>query len=61
MIAGQLDRFVRRALPTWREYSGARDAKVIVLAHSMGGLIARYWATVLGGHEHCRTRKCCGI
>ncbi|WP_204452379.1 esterase/lipase family protein [Actinokineospora baliensis] len=54
VIAGQLDRFVRRALPTWREYSGARDAKVIVLAHSMGGLIARYWATVLGGHEHCR-------
>ncbi len=53
-VARQLDRFVRRALPAWRDYSGARDAKVVVLAHSMGGLVARYWIEVLGGVRDCR-------
>lgn len=52
--ARRLGRFVERALPTWREYSGAQDAKVVILAHSMGGLIARYWIEVLGGVRDCR-------
>jgi hypothetical protein len=28
--------------------------RVLVVAHSMGGLVARYWAGVEGGWRHCR-------
>lgn len=28
--------------------------RVIVVAHSMGGLVARWWWAVLGGHQICR-------
>ncbi|MBP2479228.1 hypothetical protein JOF53_008100 [Crossiella equi] len=52
--ARQFARFVETALPRWREHSGAADARVVVLAHSMGGLLARYWLAELGGHRHCR-------
>lgn len=54
VIARQLKRFVDRQLPLWREASGAHDAKVIFVAHSMGGLIARYYLEVLGGWEYAR-------
>ena len=37
------------ALPRWRQHSGAADARVMVLAHSMGGLVARHWLEVLKG------------
>lgn len=30
-----------------------RHGRVIVLAHSMGGLVARHWAGPLGGHTDC--------
>jgi pimeloyl-ACP methyl ester carboxylesterase len=53
-IAQQLKRFVDRQLPIWREASGAHDAKVILVAHSMGGLISRYYLEVLGGWEQAR-------
>lgn len=52
--ARALGRLVERALPRWREFSGAGDARVILLAHSMGGLVSRYWLEVLGGWRHCR-------
>jgi pimeloyl-ACP methyl ester carboxylesterase len=32
----------------------ARVGRVIVVAHSLGGLVARYWAAVAGGHRVCR-------
>jgi pimeloyl-ACP methyl ester carboxylesterase len=32
----------------------ARNRRVIVVAHSMGGLVARYWAGPLGGAPDCR-------
>ncbi|MFF4060092.1 esterase/lipase family protein [Streptomyces sp. NPDC001668] len=35
------------------EHSGARRRRVIVVAHSMGGLVARYWLGPLGGAAHC--------
>jgi lecithin:cholesterol acyltransferase len=40
----------------WRlEQSGDLDEpRVVVVAHSMGGLIARYWLGPLGGWRHCR-------
>jgi pimeloyl-ACP methyl ester carboxylesterase len=54
IAARRLQRVVERQLPIWREHSGATDARVILLAHSMGGLIARYFVEVLGGWKHCR-------
>jgi pimeloyl-ACP methyl ester carboxylesterase len=54
VAARALQRLVERQLPIWREHTGAADAKAILLAHSMGGLVARYFVEVLGGWEHCR-------
>jgi hypothetical protein len=31
-----------------------RKARIVFVAHSMGGLVARYWAAVLGGAPWCR-------
>ncbi|GAB1641459.1 lipase/acyltransferase domain-containing protein [Krasilnikovia sp. MM14-A1259] len=33
---------------------GNREHRVVVVAHSMGGLVARYWLGPLGGHRWCR-------
>jgi hypothetical protein len=33
---------------------GESGRQVIVVAHSMGGLVARYWIGVCGGWRHCR-------
>ncbi len=49
-----LKNLIDRRLPQWREYSGAKDAKAILLAHSMGGLISRYYLEVLDGWSDCR-------
>ena len=43
-----------RALTRFRETPGHADAKVVFVAHSMGGLVARYYVDVLGGHEITR-------
>lgn len=47
--ARKLQQFVERQLPRWRQSSGATDAKVILIGHSMGGLVARFYMEVLGG------------
>ncbi|MFJ7334376.1 esterase/lipase family protein [Streptomyces sp. NPDC101116] len=31
-----------------------REARVVIVAHSMGGLVARYWVAELGGAPWCR-------
>jgi hypothetical protein len=49
-----LKRLLDKRLKCWREHSGNRDAKVILLAHSMGGLISRYYLEVLGGWIDCK-------
>lgn len=54
VAARALQRLIHEALPQWRKHSGADDAKVIVLAHSMGGLVARHWLEVLEGWHCCR-------
>ncbi len=46
--------FLDRQLKLWREHTGLKDAKVILLAHSMGGLIARYYLEVLEGWQDCK-------
>ena len=41
-------------LKCWREHSGNQNAKVILLAHSMGGLVSRYYLEVLEGWQDCK-------
>lgn len=40
-------------LKEWRKQAGD-EAKVILIAHSMGGIIARHYLEVLGGWETCK-------
>jgi hypothetical protein len=49
-----LKRLLDKRLKCWREHSGNPNAKVILLAHSMGGLISRYYLEVLGGWPDCK-------
>ncbi|WP_413168036.1 lipase/acyltransferase domain-containing protein [Capilliphycus salinus ALCB114379] len=49
-----LKKLLDKRLKRWREASGAEDAKVILLAHSMGGLVSRYYLEVLEGWRDCR-------
>jgi len=49
-----LKRLIDKRLKRWRDASGADDAKVIILAHSMGGLVSRYYLEVLQGWQDCR-------
>jgi hypothetical protein len=49
-----LKKLIDKRLKRWRESSGASDAKVILLAHSMGGLISRYYLEVLEGWQDSR-------
>lgn len=49
-----LKKLIDKRLKCWRESSGAADAKVILLAHSMGGLVSRYYLEVLGGWQDSR-------
>ncbi|QDU17461.1 Lecithin:cholesterol acyltransferase [Gimesia maris] len=47
--AKKLKEFTEKQLAAWRDATGNQEAKVIFLAHSMGGLICRYYLEVLGG------------
>ena len=38
----------------WRRHSGNGGAKIVVIGHSMGGLVARWFLDVEGGHAECR-------
>jgi pimeloyl-ACP methyl ester carboxylesterase len=42
-------------LKHWRVSSGHADAKLVLIGHSMGGLIARYFIECLGGWQNTRT------
>lgn len=50
--ARKLKDFIDERLAIWRGIQ--EDAKVIFLAHSMGGLAARYYLEVMGGWPDCR-------
>jgi pimeloyl-ACP methyl ester carboxylesterase len=54
VAARKLQRFIDQQLPRWRKWSGAKDAQVILIGHSMGGLVARYYLEVLGGWRNTR-------
>jgi triacylglycerol esterase/lipase EstA (alpha/beta hydrolase family) len=49
-----LQRLLNIRLKQWREYNDLPDAKVILLAHSMGGLVSRYYLEVLEGWRDCK-------
>ncbi|HEX4610137.1 MAG TPA: hypothetical protein VH092_18230 [Urbifossiella sp.] len=49
LAAGRLHRLAGGWLRDWRESSGNDRAKLIIVAHSMGGLVARYFLEVLDG------------
>lgn len=50
----KLKSFIANQLPSWRASSGATDAQVILIAHSMGGLVSRYYLEALDGWRDCR-------
>jgi pimeloyl-ACP methyl ester carboxylesterase len=52
--ARQLARATSGWLKAWRESSGNRDARLILIAHSMGGLVSRYFLEALGGWRDTR-------
>jgi Lecithin:cholesterol acyltransferase len=52
--AKTLQRLLNKRLKCWREHTGNPNAKVILLAHSMGGLVSRYYLEVLGGWTDCK-------
>lgn len=51
VAADQLRRFIEFQLPRWQAHCGKKDAKVLLVAHSMGGLVARAYVELLGGWE----------
>jgi hypothetical protein len=53
--ARKLEQKAMRCLHAWRRSSGFHDAKLVLIAHSMGGLVSRYFLEVLGGWQHTRT------
>ncbi|MFK0017064.1 esterase/lipase family protein [Streptomyces sp. NPDC091027] len=54
VTAARLATVAERALADWRAHANVPDAQLIFVAHSMGGLIARYFLDVLGGHRLTR-------
>jgi pimeloyl-ACP methyl ester carboxylesterase len=52
--ANRLAEGITRKLDAWRRHTGDQEAKVLLIAHSMGGLVSRYWLEVLEGWRDCR-------
>ncbi|MFO1404834.1 MAG: hypothetical protein U1E96_09660 [Azonexus sp.] len=52
--AEALDTFARPRLHDWRNGHGGRDARLWLVCHSMGGVVARYFLEHLGGAEITR-------
>ncbi len=52
--AARLAEQAPRWLDDWRRSSGNADAKLVLLAHSMGGLVSRHYLEVLGGWQDTR-------
>jgi hypothetical protein len=54
VAARRLKRQGQEWLTAWRESSGAEDAKLVLVGHSMGGIIARYFLECLEGWRETR-------
>lgn len=55
LAAARLEHDALEWLRAWRHSSGARDARLVLVGHSMGGLVARYFLECLGGWAHTRS------
>jgi hypothetical protein len=55
LIARQLESKAMDWLRHWRASSGNADAKLVLIGHSMGGLVSRYFIECLGGWQVTRT------
>ena len=53
--ARRLAEKAKQWLKAWRASSGAADARLVLIGHSMGGVVARYFLEVLGGWRDTRT------
>ncbi|MGP3923444.1 esterase/lipase family protein [Streptomyces sp. 8N616] len=51
----RLKEFIDRELPKWRSALPYGRPKVVFVCHSMGGLVAKFYADVLGGWTHTRS------
>src|SRR6266540_1799159 len=54
VAARQLSEQARGWLKAWRQSSGADDARLVIVGHSMGGLVARYYIECLEGWRDTR-------
>jgi pimeloyl-ACP methyl ester carboxylesterase len=54
VAARRLARMTHDWLTGWRQSSGNADAKLILVAHSMGGLVSRYFLEVMEGWKKTR-------
>jgi pimeloyl-ACP methyl ester carboxylesterase len=54
VAARKLQRQTRTWLDDWRASSGASDAQLVLVGHSMGGIISRYFLEVLDGWRDTR-------
>jgi pimeloyl-ACP methyl ester carboxylesterase len=54
VAARKLARETEKWLAAWREKSGADDAKLILVGHSMGGIVSRYYLECLDGWRNTR-------
>jgi pimeloyl-ACP methyl ester carboxylesterase len=54
VVARRLQRVSQEWLAAWRAASGNNDAKLILVGHSMGGLVSRYFLEVLDGWQDTR-------
>ena len=52
--ANQLAQNASQALERWRTHSHNPDAKLVLICHSMGGLVARWFLEIEGGREITR-------
>jgi pimeloyl-ACP methyl ester carboxylesterase len=55
VIAKRLESSAMDWLKAWRASSGNADAKLVLIGHSMGGLVSRYFIECLGGWQVTRT------
>ncbi|MPZ45449.1 MAG: hypothetical protein GEV05_19070 [Betaproteobacteria bacterium] len=55
MSARRLESAAMDWLETWRASSGNGEARLVLIGHSMGGLVARYFVECLGGWQVTRT------
>lgn len=55
VTAKRLEASAMSWLNAWRASSGNADAKLVLIGHSMGGLVARYFIECLGGWKLTRT------